>query len=181
MYKVYYLVSPSTKWYYIGMTKNSLQTRLNAHKHCARRGTNSPLYACMRKYDDFIIVLRDEYTTHSECCDREIALIKEAKDLGHSILNLAEGGEGGYVIPEHKRDEWITKLKKKRAGGKPALGMKHSEENKELFSRVSKEYWKVNRVYNPDDIICLPFKEAHKTYGISRTHYYRLKRASASD
>lgn len=176
MYKVYYLVSSSTKWYYIGITKNNLTVRLTQHKSSANRGTNSPLYDCMRKYNNFTIILRDEYTIHKECCDREIELIAKAKELDHNILNLAKGGEGGFVVPKGKIGAWKTKLVAKRAGRKPALGMQHTKENKQLFSQVSKKYWETQKTYDSKQIASLSFKEAKEKYGISKTHYYRLKK-----
>lgn len=182
MYKIYYLVSKSTDWYYIGMTKNSLENRFNAHIHSMRRGTKTPLYSCMRKYQDFIPILRAEFDTHEECCEEEIRLIAEAKELGHNVLNLADGGNGGFVVPEDKIDSWKRKLRKKRRGRKPALGMKHTEENKKIFSKVSKEYWATQVTYSAEAISkCSSFKEAHDVYGISKTHYYRLKRQSCSE
>jgi len=178
-YKVYYLVSRSTKWYYIGITKNKLQTRLNQHKSCAKGGVKSPLYDCMRKYNDFIIVLKDDSLTHQECCEKEITLIEEARNLKHNILNLAKGGEGGFVVQDV--EGWKKKLRSKRQGRKPALGMNHTDENKRLFSKVSKEYWAKQDTYCAEEILKYSFKEAKRKFGISKTHYYRLKRASGND
>lgn len=178
MYKIYYLVSPSTDWYYIGMTSNAIQKRLTQHKSSARCGVKSPLYNCMRKYDDFLIVLKDEFLTHEECCDKEIELISQAKLLEHKILNLAAGGEGGFVVSDI--ENWKEKLREKRRGKKPALGMTHTDENKKLFSEVSKKYWSTQDTYIPKEICKLSFKEANKIFGISKTHYYRLKRASTN-
>jgi len=177
MYKVYYLVSYSTDKYYIGMTKSKLQTRLNQHRNSVRQEKKTPLYNCMRKYDDFIIVLVGEYTSHKDCCDKERELISDARDKGYAILNLADGGEGGFTITDI--DSWKEKLKIKRQGGKPAMGMKHTEENKELFSKVSKKYWDTQDTYNPIEVTSVSFKKAKEKYGISKTHYHRLKRELA--
>lgn len=179
MYKVYYLVSESTKWYYIGITKNSLKTRMSQHNSAARRGIKSPLYDCMRKYCDYEIVLRDKYKTHKECCDREVALIKEAKELHHKILNLADGGEGGFFVQDI--ESWKLRLKEKRRGKKPALGMRHTEENKKLFSEISKERWRKIKTYDAKEVCKLSFKDAKEKFNISKTHYYRLKRALLSE
>lgn len=182
MYKVYYLVSPSTPKYYIGMTKNKLSTRLIQHQSSARSGKNTPLYAAMRKYQDFTIVLVNEFSHREDCCNREIELIASALENGFPILNLSPGGDGGYCVPEEDKPDWIAKLKAKRVGRKPALGMKHSPENRELFSKVSKEYWSTQETYPSDEICKLSFQEAKKLFGISKTHYYRLlKRSLTSD
>ena len=179
MYKIYYLVSPSTSYYYIGMTKNSINTRFTQHKSAARLGKKTALYDCMRKYNDFICVLKNDNLTHKECCEEEIRLIEEARALSHNILNLAAGGEGGFVVPNI--ESWKEKLRAKRLGRKPALGMQHTEANKQLFSDVSNKYWDTQETYNAEDIVMYSFKEAKAVYGISKTHYYRLKRALGND
>jgi len=179
MYKVYYLVSYSTSRYYIGITRNKLRTRFMQHTSASDRGVKSPLYDCMRKYKDFLIVLRDEYPTHKECCEREIELIAGARELKHSILNLADGGEGGFYV--HDIANWKKQLRAKRQGRKPALGMKHTEENKEYFSEVAREYWKTQPTYVAEEILKHSFSAAKEMYGISKTHYYRLKRQSSNE
>jgi len=181
VYKIYYLVSNKTKSYYIGMTKCSLNYRLNSHKFAAKSGVKSKIYTCMRKYgvDNFIIVLVNEFNTHKECCEAEIKYISEARKNKHNILNIANGGEGGFCVKDRKA--WRLKLSEKRKGKKPSLGMKHSDKNRDYFSKVSRAYWEENRMYRPEDINGLSFKEANQKYGISRTHFYRLKRASCNE
>ena len=71
---------------------------------------------------------------------------------------------------------WKKKLSKSRKGRKPALGMKHSKENKILFSKISNEYWGTQITYKWEDFKHLSHKEAKKQFGISTTHYYRLKK-----
>ena len=148
MYKIYYLVSRETKNYYIGMAKSNLNYRLNSHRHAARSGKETRLYDCMREFgvDSFFMVLVDEFYTYEECCKAEVNQIKSARAKQHSILNLAAGGRGGYSIPESKREAWREKLSKARQGQKPALGMKHTEENKKKFSEASTKYWKEYRL-----------------------------------
>ena len=173
MYKLYYLVSYETAYYYIGMTKSKLTTRLNQHRSNAKLGKKSALYDCMRKHD-FMIVLVKEFDLHADCCDEEVSHIYIAKMLGHNILNIAPGGEGGFNVVDV--DNWKIKLREKRRGRKPALGMKHTEENKKLFSIVSKSYWSTQETYKPEEVCKYGFKEAKELFGISKTHYYRLKK-----
>lgn len=181
MYKLYYVVTNKANGYYIGMTKGKLFSRFNHHKHSCCRGVKNKLYDYMRKYgvESFKIVLVAEYSTHKECCDAEIEAIKVARESGHKLLNLADGGEGGFNVQD--KFSWRMKLSKARKGRKPALGMKHSEENKKLFSKLSTEYWEENRTYHKYDIEGLSFKEARDLYGISKTHFYRLKRALSNE
>jgi hypothetical protein len=54
--------------------------------------------------------------------------------------------------------------------------MKHSEENKKLFSEVSNKYWNSQDTYNSNEILKYGFTKANKIFGISKTHYYRLRK-----
>lgn len=162
--------------YYIGMTASALEKRLYQHKRSAMSGKNTPLYALMRKYgcEHFRIVPVAEFPTREQCAEAEIDSIATAYILGHDILNLAKGGEGGFVIQDTAA--WKKKLSASRNGRKPALGMKHTEENKKLFREASRKYWDSVGTYDASTVCSLPFMEAHKQYGISKTHYYRLKK-----
>jgi len=96
--------------------------------------------------------------------------------------NVHKGGEIGNFLPEGERKEaWRTKLKLARVGRKPALGMKHSEENKKLFSKVSNEYWDSQEKYNSEKVLSVGFSESNKLYGISKTHYYRLRKRALEE
>lgn len=177
MYKLYYLVSETTEKYYIGITKNSLRQRYSQHKHRMNSDNNLPLYNAMRKYGDFKIVFADEYDTKEEACDAEIQAIKLARDSGHDILNVSDGGDCGNVA--HDKELWKQRLREARKGRKPALGMKHTEENKRFFSECAK---RKQIMYNENDLIGMSFKTASIKFGISKTHYYRLlKRIKDSD
>jgi group I intron endonuclease len=181
MYNIYFLVSAETNRMYIGMTKNNLNTRLIQHKSSALKGKKSPLYDCMRKHgiDNFIICLRNSFLTKEECCLAEKYWISFGRKNNWNLLNLADGGEGGYIIPEAQKEEWQKKLSIKRHGRKPALGMKHSEENKKFFSECNKRKIPTYPELNPLEI---GFTAANKKYGISKTHYYRLlKRAKSNE
>ncbi len=179
MYNLYYIVSEKTKYLYIGIT-NNLKRRFACHKHSANSGKKSPLYNCMRKHgvENFLIVLVNEFDTKEQAQQAEIDAISFARTNQWKILNLADGGEGGYVVPEHLKDEWRAKLSKARQGRKPALGMKHTEENKKFFAECNKR--KISKY--PKEITNLSFKEAQAKYNISKTHYYRLlKRAENNE
>lgn len=158
---------------YIGMTKNNYLRRFSQHFSAARRGLKSPLYDAIRKYGEknFSIEVIEEVETKQECCKKEIAFITNSDNL----YNLASGGEGGFTVSNLK--DWKEKLSKARQGRKPALGMKHTEENKKFFSECVKRKRLLYDVTLPNS-----FKEAKQLLGISKTHYYRLvKRAKGSD
>lgn len=181
MYKLYYIVSTKTASMYIGMTGKSLTSRWAAHKHASSKGKKTALYDCMRKHgiEHFQMVLVQEYLTRDECVAAEIAAIQKGRDLGWQLLNITEGGDGGFAVTNV--DGWKKKLSAARKGRKPALGMKHTSENKARFSEMSKQYWETNRQYTPESVATLSFKEARASLGISKTHYYRLKRALSND
>ena len=178
MYYLYYIVSDKTNYLYIGIT-NNLKRRFACHRHSAKSGKKSPLYDCMRKYgvENFLIVLVNEFGTKEQAQKAEVESISFARTNQWKILNLADGGEGGYVIPEHLKDAWKAKLSKARQGRKPSLGMRHSEENKRFFAECNKR--KVPTYPNLD--FSLGFTKNNRLYGISKTHYYRLlKRANSN-
>lgn len=172
MYKLYRIKRQESLKSYIGITKNSLSKRWAGHKYSALSGKKSPLYDSMRKYgiESFSITLLQEFDTWQDCCNAEKSLIKEEKN---QLFNLAAGGEGGFVVSNTAL--WKEKLRKARAGKKPALGMKHTEENKIFFSECSKR-----RKLKYEGALPSTFKEA-SSLGISKTHYYRLRRAKSRD
>lgn len=177
---LYLIVFNGTDAMYVGITRD-LQLRKNSHYCCANTGVKTPLYDCIRKYETFTMCIVDEFDTWDAACLAEIDFIKEARENGWNLLNLADGGEGGFVVPEDKIESWKKKLSDKRKGRTPAAGMKHTKENKALFSRVSREYWNSQDTYDAEEVTSVPFKEAKVLFGISKTHYYRLKRSLSND
>lgn len=172
MYYLYYLCCPNSESVYIGFT-NNLKRRLTTHKHQARKGRKSPLYDSMRKYglESYTILPFRSFTERQEALRYEREAISLHRTLGAKLLNLAEGGEGGFVVPEGKIEVWKNKLSKARQGRKPALGMKHSDKNKECFSECAKR--KPLRFPDLDPTI-ISFRDAKEKFGVSKTHYYRL-------
>ncbi len=142
MYKLYQLVSESTESYYLGITKNKLEQRFAGHRHAAKSGKPSPIYNAMRKYKDFKILLISEYETREACCAAEVAAIKLARMCGDVLYNITSGGDGGYTITDAgQKAAWKIKLSIARKGAKPALGMKHTDINKKVFSDCGKKRW----------------------------------------
>lgn len=146
------------------------------HRWTAKTSTK-PLYRAMRKYGNFEIMLLKTFETREELIEAEIKAIAEARSYEHHLYNLADGGEGGFVITDPiKKLSWIEKLKVARKGAKPALGMKHTEENKKFFSECNKR--KIPTYPNID--FSLGFAKCNKIWGISKTHYYRLRKRNDS-
>lgn len=182
MHFIYCIVNNISGSMYIGQTSSSISRRFYEHKYNAFSiNKKSKLYDAMRKYgEDAFYIIELEYVEDKQQANlSEISHISESKKLNIELYNMTDGGEGGFVVSTDKIESWKAKLSTARKGRTPALGMKHSEENKKLFSKVSNEYWEQHRVYNLDQIIsCGSFKKANELYGISKTHYYRLiKRA----
>ena len=173
MFYLYCITNKISGRQYIGMTGSSLNKRMSGHKCAANLGKKSKLYDAIRSYgfDNFSIEAIQTFETKQECCEAEIKAIASRDDL----YNLASGGEGGFTVSNI--EEWKKKLRAKRAGRKPALGMKHSEENRKFFSACTKRKKLLYDVELP-----ATFKEANTLLGISRTHYYRLvKRARSNE
>lgn len=172
MYKLYKIINLINGHCYVGMTKTSLNRRFRAHKTSAKNiKLKSKLYDAMRKYgvDNFIIELISIYNTIEECWNEEINTISK---IGY--YNIAKGGGSHFTIQDVKL--WKDKLKTSRKGRTPSLGMKHTEENKKLFKKVSQEYWQNVDTYDWNLFKHLSYKEAKLQYGVSTTHYYRLKK-----
>ena len=184
MYYLYYLISKRTYIFngkrdtiYVGVSKNP-KRRWNSHNYMARKGKNTPLYNCMREHEFFLITVKVFQDKTDAYLAEQRTIESLRKDSNTTILNVANGGLGGYVVPEEYKEIWRAKLIKAREGRKPALGMKHTEENKRFFAECNKR--KIPKY--PKDIITLSFREANGQYNISKTHYYRLlKQAKSND
>lgn len=172
---LYRISIKGTDQIYIGISSN-IDKREQSHWDRVRGGYKTKLYDTIRKYNNFEMVVLGTYETREEACAAEVATIKALRDSGAELMNLTAGGDGGFVIQDV--EEWKQKLKAARKGRKPSLGMKHNEENKALFKEASQAYWNSQDTYFKDveEILKLSHKEAKEQFGISTTHYYRLKK-----
>lgn len=174
--KLYEIRNSENDAVYVGVTRNSLIRRYGSHKHSAKT-VHTPLYCAMRKhgFDKFRIELVYEFETEGEMLKAEKDRIAFYRKIGVKCYNVLDGGESYFPVKDWEAHKAV--LREKRKGRKPALGMKHTEENKQLFSACGKARWDKYGRY-PDDITSLSFKDAKEKYGISKTHYYRLVRAN---
>ena len=164
---------------YVGITRSKLDQRWRSHKHSSK-SVMTPLYCMMRKYgfDKFYITQISVFQKEIELLEAEKHLISQYRQSSIRCLNILDGGESYFPIYDmeaHKRN-----LCEKRKGRKPALGMKHTEENKKLFSMYGKKRWDKYGRY-PQEVINYSFKEANLKYKISKTHYYRIKNLAKSN
>jgi group I intron endonuclease len=164
---------------YVGITRTSLNMRYRGHKYSSK-SEMTPLYCAIRKYgiDKFKMEPIGFYENTKDLEEAEYNKIAEYRLQGIELYNTLDGGASYFPIKD--LDEWKTKLSIARQGRTPALGMKHSENNKKLFSICGKARWDKYGRY-PNDVINLSFKEATEKYGISRTHYYRLKKLATTN
>lgn len=170
LYQIRNTVS-GTKYY--GITVNPKQ---RWYSHRQLRG-KTPLYDAMRSYgrEVFVLEVLDEGPDEL-IAQKEVDLIASDPDC----YNLHLGGHIGFDVSTKDAEsveQWKAKLREKRKGRKPALGMQHSEETKKLCGEYGKLRWDIHGRY-PDEVLGCSFIEANKKYGISKTHYYRLKRQS---
>jgi group I intron endonuclease len=178
MFVVYKVRCEGSEKYYIGYASN-LNKRIATHRYFCNNGRKTKFYDFARKhgFDNLIFEILKTFSSREEAMSFE----KETIDLNDTnSLNLAEGGEGGFFVPEDKVEGWKEKLKEARAGRKPALGMKHTEETKKLAGEYGRLRWDLYGRY-PEDVTSISYKLAKEKYGVSKTHYYRLKRAKIND
>lgn len=172
LYKITNIISGSI---YIGVTKTTIKQRFSSHKCASKRGNPGKLYDAMRSYgiDKFEIEMLYQYKTEEAMLLAELQLITYIKLAGIKNYNLKAGGSKIFGVND--KPAWQQKLKEKRKDRKPALGMKHSDENKKLFSSYGTHRWDLYGRY-PKEVLDYGFTESNKRYGISKTHYYRLRK-----
>lgn len=164
---------------YVGITRSSLDQRFRSHKHSAKSGAKTPLYDSIRAkgFDKFTINLVKVCLTEEELLASEKDLIQQHR-LSGKCYNILDGGAAYFPIKDW--DKQKLKLRASRAGRKPALGMSHTEDNKKLFSQFGKMRWDIYGRY-PKDVISYSFVVANKMFGISKTHFYRLRKLAESN
>ena len=174
MHYLYCITNKVNGKVYAGIT-NDLKHRWSSHVYASKH-RQTPLYSAIRKYglDSFKMELVNFFGTKEECCEVEKYVISFLQENNIPNYNLSSGGEGGFIVPTDKIDQWKEKLRTARKGRTPAVGLKHSEEVKEVCSIASKKRWEISGTY-PPDVVNYSFAKAREIYGISKTHYYRLK------
>lgn len=210
MYFAYLITNNVNQKVYIGITINPKERwqrhQSNARNEASIRGKGTYLYNAIRKYGikNFTFEVVKEFQEKLDCCTYEVDTIIFFRENNIDNYNLHDGGNLGHAMsPKHPKWEqwklalsknslanskdtiarkaWINKLKKRRKGRKPSLGMKHTNEAKKYASEVSNRYWDTQDTFTRDinkvaKILKLSHKEAKKQFGISTTHYYRLKK-----
>lgn len=179
--QVYMFKNKASGKIYYGISRDAHKRRY-AHVYAVKHGVKTPFYDAVRAYGweafEFEILHND--ISEAEAASIEIELINSAKEQ-NMCYNLHLGGHIGFDVRtkgQQSVEEWRKKMSIARKGKQPAKGMKHTEENKKLFGQYGKLRWDIYGRY-PEEVLDLSFKEANEKYGISKTHYYRLRKARA--
>ena len=109
-YIIYMHTFKQTNKSYIGYTGLTLTKRLHKHITNAQSGLDTHFYRAIRKHSPKNIVSK----VICECSSKEEALEKEKYyieyyDTFKNGYNMTIGGDGGWVVPDEKYDEWIRK------------------------------------------------------------------------
>lgn len=177
LYRIRNLIS-GTKYY--GIT-NNIKQRWASHRSAAKhKRYKTPLCSAMQSYGiDKFVIEELETGTEEYITQKEIELIASDPDC----YNLHRGGHIGFDVTTKDTksvEEWKAKLRKKRKGRTPSKGMKHSEETKKLCGEYGKLRWDMHGRY-PKEVLDYRFIEASKKFGISKTHYYRLRKQRSTN
>ncbi|MCA2570650.1 GIY-YIG nuclease family protein [Microcystis sp. M42BS1] len=176
---LYEIRNNQNNFVYVGITRSSsIKRRWAGHRHSAKKKINTPLYCAINKYgiENFTIFCVAIFDNEEDLKNAECCLVNKYKKEKVSY-NILDGGQSYFPIVN--KEAWKQKLREKRKGKQPALGMKHTEDNKKLFSMCGKLRWDLHGRY-PKNIVTLDFYEANKKYGISKTHFYRLRKQAKS-
>lgn len=93
------------------MTARSLNERWNSHCSAAKNGSPFRFHSAIRKYgkDSFIAEILYDNLNIEECRTLEEQTILEYNTT-NSGYNAKPGGCGGWIIPDKKYDEWLSKV-----------------------------------------------------------------------
>lgn len=178
-----FLVSKPDEIRYVGVTKyETVATRLKGHKRAARNGKKLPVYDWIRKHgeDSIDAAVVESFITLQEAYVAEKKLISELRLTNVPILNLADGGTGGYTGPPSKEarqkmgaasrgrvwsQESIDKLSAANKGKKPSQASIEASKLYNFTHKVSEETRK-------------KMSEARKGRIISPAHREKLRNAN---
>jgi len=130
---VLFLKSKPEEIRYVGVTKyETAATRLKGHRSAALKGMKLPVYDWMRKHgeDSIDATIVKSFLTLEEAYAAEKQLIHELRLANASLLNIADGGTGGYTGPPSKE------AREKMAAG--ARGRVKSREERDKLSKANK-------------------------------------------
>lgn len=180
---VLFLKSKPDEIRYVGVTKyETTATRLKGHKSAALNGMNLPIYDWIRKHgaDNIVAEVVKSLPTLEEAYTAEKELIQELRLANIPLLNLANGGTGGYTGPPSKE------AREKMAAG--ARGRVRSQEERDKLSaankgkKPSKAAIDASKLYNATHVVSEETRQkmsiAFKGRVISPEHRQKLRDAN---
>lgn len=96
---------------YIGMTGRTLNERWDSHCSSARNGSPFRFHSAIRKYGEISFskeILFDDLCVQ-DCRTIEEETINEYNTMVHGY-NAKPGGCGGWIVPDEKYDDWLSKV-----------------------------------------------------------------------
>jgi hypothetical protein len=130
---VLFLESKPDEIRYVGVTKyETAVTRLKGHRSAASKGMKLPVYDWIRKHGGENIAAKvvKSSLTLEEAYAAEKEIIQELRLANVPLLNLADGGTGGYTGPPSKE------AREKMAAG--SRGRVRSQEERDKLSAANK-------------------------------------------
>jgi hypothetical protein len=96
---------------YIGMTSRTIDQRWESHCSSARNGSTFRFHSAIRKYgeESFTKEILFCDLDESSCRTIEEETIKEYNTM-ITGYNAKPGGCGGWIVPDEKYDEWLSKI-----------------------------------------------------------------------
>jgi len=129
MFYTYAHFRPDNSVFYIGKGRG--------RRAWAKDNRNPHWHHVTAKHGEHKVEVLAQWPTEQEAFDHEKFLIWCFRDMGCSMANIADGGEGssGY----RHRDETIQKMQENRTGEKNQFfGRTHSEQTKKMISEAKK-------------------------------------------
>ena len=117
MYIVYKITFKTTQKSYIGYTSKGLLARMHKHVKDAAAGRDSHFYKALRLYgiSDCIFETLFVSDNKQEALNKEKELIKQFDTIDNGY-NIAQGGTGGWVIPDSKYKRWAKSIEDRTQG-----------------------------------------------------------------
>jgi group I intron endonuclease len=172
--KLYIIHNLKSKKYYIGVTKESLQIRLNKHFSKAYKGSHIYFAKAIRKYGKENFKIEELMNgTKEDMYNLEEFIIKDLWDT-NLLYNTASGGKGGDLGPIVNKIHSINRRKQIP----PMTGKTQSKETKKLQSINNRG--KHNKI-SEKDVIAIWYdkrvnREIAMDYPISEGQVRRIKK-----
>ena len=132
---------------YIGQSAYDLHTRAIRHRYASQTGSKLRFHQAIRKhgFEAFKWQVLFEHSDRALVLKKEEAFIIEYQSMKFELgYNSCAGGTGGFVVPEEKYDEWLTKITARSQGKRNARYNGFSDE--ELLSEAIKVCLKLGYV-----------------------------------